>query len=397
MSASVSFYCQKCLAPNPLSADFCVRCGTRLMIVVEPAAAKYQGSSDASLSIDEHLLERISSAENKISRLTERLERSLDLLLRQAQNTYFDRSLMKALIDLLEEDGIVETPRLEKLWDERCKRDAADQDATLQRSVVLNAILTAFTGQDNEEFERLVSDGFSLIEKEKFAKGIKLLTSAAELASTNVPLSIFLGEQYFRLENTKLARHYLSKANEADPQNVHVILLLGLTCADDGEPELAKTLLTDAAQRGGSSFAAHYGLGWLFAAEKKWTLALKEFQQALDSKPSPEAHYALAEFYYKQQRYALALGHLQKSVEMDPSYQEALYMMASIHHRKGDLDLAEEALLKAKKAGGKAESSRRGTSSRPVGNSKPKLMAGNKRLVAAVRADALNGFNRSAS
>ncbi|HET6891982.1 MAG TPA: zinc ribbon domain-containing protein, partial [Pyrinomonadaceae bacterium] len=107
----VAHYCQKCLAANPLGQDFCARCGTRLMIVVEPPAARYE-MAEVGASSEEHLLERISALENRLARLTERLERGLDLLLRQAQNSYFDRALVKALIALLTEDGIVEGPRL---------------------------------------------------------------------------------------------------------------------------------------------------------------------------------------------------------------------------------------------------------------------------------------------
>ena len=32
MASTISHYCQKCLAPNPLGQEFCARCGTRLMI-----------------------------------------------------------------------------------------------------------------------------------------------------------------------------------------------------------------------------------------------------------------------------------------------------------------------------------------------------------------------------
>src|SRR5688572_13324749 len=123
----VSHYCQKCLAANSLGQEFCGRCGTRLMIVVEPTSSRFEGGP-ATLSTDEHLLERISAAENRVARLAERLERSLDLLLRYAQNAYFDRSLIRALVNLLTEDGVVETERLEKMWSERCQRD------TLERS-----------------------------------------------------------------------------------------------------------------------------------------------------------------------------------------------------------------------------------------------------------------------
>src|SRR3989442_13557304 len=122
-------YCKKCLAANPLGQDFCFRCGTRLMIVVEPASMRYDNPEVGSAA-DEHLLERISVLENRLGRLTERLERALDLLLRQAQNSYFDRSLLKSLIGVLDDDGIVENQKLERLWQERCEEDAAAREQT---------------------------------------------------------------------------------------------------------------------------------------------------------------------------------------------------------------------------------------------------------------------------
>jgi hypothetical protein len=126
MRPTVSHYCQKCLAANPLGQEFCARCGTRLMIIVEPSSLRFEVGSTGP-STDEHLLERISAAENRVARLAERLERSLDLLLRYAQNAYFDRSLVRALVSLLAEDGVVQTERLEKLWNERCQHDSAEQ------------------------------------------------------------------------------------------------------------------------------------------------------------------------------------------------------------------------------------------------------------------------------
>ena len=131
MRPTISHYCQKCLAANPLGQEFCARCGTRLMIIVEPSSSRFEAGSTG-LSTDEHLLERISAAENRVARLAERLERSLDLLLRYAQNAYFDRSLVRALVNLLTEDGLVQTERLEKLWSERCQRDAAEQDEVVR-------------------------------------------------------------------------------------------------------------------------------------------------------------------------------------------------------------------------------------------------------------------------
>ena len=75
--SSVLHYCQKCLAANPLGQEFCTRCGTRLMIIVEPLSARYD-AADAAGSSEEHLLERISALENRLERLTEKVERALE-------------------------------------------------------------------------------------------------------------------------------------------------------------------------------------------------------------------------------------------------------------------------------------------------------------------------------
>jgi len=105
------------------------------MLVVEPTSSRFE-ASEVGVSTNEHLLERISATENRITRLAERLERSLDVVLRQAQNSYFDRSLVKALVDVLADDGLINKERLEKLWNERCQEDGDSQAENSHQSTV---------------------------------------------------------------------------------------------------------------------------------------------------------------------------------------------------------------------------------------------------------------------
>jgi len=177
MRPDISHYCQKCLAANPLGQEFCARCGTRLMIVVEPSSARFE-AAPASLSTDEHLLERISAAETRVARLAERLEKSLDLLLRYAQNAYFDRSLIRALVSLLTEDGVVDTERLERMWSERCQRDTVEQEENVQRDELRLRILASGRVSDPQAFEDLVNEGFVLIEDKQLPQGMTPLQRA---------------------------------------------------------------------------------------------------------------------------------------------------------------------------------------------------------------------------
>jgi tetratricopeptide (TPR) repeat protein len=349
MRPTISHYCQKCLAANPLGQEFCNRCGTRLMIVVEPSSSRYE-AGPSSLSTDEHLLERISAAENRVARLAERLERSLDLLLRYAQNAYFDRSLIRALVALLTDDGVVDTERLERMWSERCQRDTVEQEENVHRDELRLRILAEANVSDKQTFEDLINEGFLLIEDKQIPQGISKLQRAAEIAQENTALNLFIGEHFFRRGKTKQARAYLARAHEALPNDLRISLLLGLTCADDGEVELAKDLLSSANARGGSSFAGHYGLGWLFVAEKNWRRALGEFKRALTVRPSPEAHYVLGCLYYELNRDALAVRHLRKATRMDSGYAEAFYLLGQAYERTGRKDLARQALDKANAA-----------------------------------------------
>jgi tetratricopeptide (TPR) repeat protein len=388
MAPTISHYCQKCLAPNQLGQEFCSRCGTRLMIVVEPTSSRFEVGS--ALSTDEHLLERISAAEARTARLAERLERSLDLLLRYAQNAYFDRSLTRALISLLEEDGIVQSGRLEKLWSERCQKDAVEQEENVHRDELRLRILAHAQAMDRRVFEELVNEGFLLIEDKQVQEGINKLQRAAAIEDENAALNLYIGEHFFRRGKTKHARTYLTKAHEALPNDTRVALLLGLTCADDGEVEMAKSLLSNATERGGPSFAGHYGLGWLFVTEKNWRRALGEFKRALTVRPSPEAHYVLGCLYYELNRDGLAVRHLRKAIKMDENYTEAFYLLAQVYERTGRKELARQALERASAAA----RIRKGVPLfQETKSGSRRLMAGaDKRLADALREDALGAF-----
>ena len=397
----IAHYCQKCLAANPLGQDFCSRCGTRLMIVVEPASMRYENSESGPAG-DEHLLERISVLENRLARLAERLERALDLLLRQAQNSYFDRSLLKSLIGLLAEDGVVQNEKLERLWQERCKQDADAQEQSNRRDELRAKIVASYRGTERVAFEQFVTEGFLLIEDENPSDGIRALQRATEMDPNSGPLLSFVGEHFFRTGKTKVARDYLTRAFEASPEDNHVLLLLGLVCGDEGDTERAKELIKTATRRGGSSFAAHYGLGRLFVAEQEWQKALREFKLALVTKPSPEAHYALGCLYYQLRRDSMAVRHLLHAVHMDSAYTEALRLLALVYKRLGKHELARAAFEKA--AG--IDNSQRGKKKPPrddapavpslfrvwLGRHKRLLTGGDARLAEALREDALKAF-----
>src|SRR6266404_4085601 len=117
---TIHHFCQKCRAANPLGQEFCLRCGTRLMIVVQPPSVRVDPAETT--PHEEHLLERLTMLENTLARLAERLEQGLKLLLRQSETTYTHHALVKSLIEVLSECGVVDNDRLESMWRAECAK-----------------------------------------------------------------------------------------------------------------------------------------------------------------------------------------------------------------------------------------------------------------------------------
>jgi tetratricopeptide (TPR) repeat protein len=346
---TVSHYCQKCLAANPLGQELCGRCGTRLMLVVEPPAARYEEGGLVATH-EEHLLERVSALENRLSRLTDKLEKTLDLLLRQAKNSYYDHALVDTLITVLHETGSLDAVKLNKLWKERCRQDDIEQEAKARRQQSRTKIIAAYRGAEQSAFELLVNEGFDLLGEKETAKGIRSLERAAALAATHAQLHALIGEHFFEVGKNTLARDYLERALGSDSKNERVRLLLGLAYGDAGHVERARELLKDSLRNKGESFAARCGLGKLFVAEGKWNEALKDFKSALVARPSPEAHYAVGCVYYQLNRDRMAARHLRKAVEMTEGYTAAYYVLGLALFRLGETERARAALSAASEA-----------------------------------------------
>lgn len=359
------------------------------MIIVEPSTARFEVAEAAASSNDEHLLERISALENRVARLSEKLERSLDLLLRQAQNSHFDRALVKSLVAMLSDGGVIQNERLEQLWIDRCRKDAEQQQESERREELRARIVSGYRGPAIADFEQSVTEGFLLIDDGQVSRGITMLRSAADMSPENSPLLTFIAEYFFRLGKTSRAKRYLERAYRASPADRRVSLLLGLTCADDGDTDRAKELLGDAMRLGGSSFAAHYGLGRVFVAEENWRKALREFKLALATKGSPEAHYALACLYFQLDRDSLATRHLRKALELDETYGEASRLLELIRERAQQKRLTHQYLEKSRAEAAKPifvaplfKSNRTGT--------RRLITGGDRRLAEALRQDALS-------
>ncbi|MDQ3805336.1 MAG: hypothetical protein M3416_16090, partial [Acidobacteriota bacterium] len=141
-------YCQRCLADNPVGQESCFRCGTRLMLVVEPSSMRFEDEGLGGVGIEEHLLERVSALENHLLRLAERLAQVVELLLRQTRSVQQEHLLLDTLITALSEARAISKQGVESAWRDRLERDTADFEAKARREELCARAVGQYAGPE---------------------------------------------------------------------------------------------------------------------------------------------------------------------------------------------------------------------------------------------------------
>jgi tetratricopeptide (TPR) repeat protein len=334
-------FCQRCKTSNPLEAEHCVSCGTRLLII--------SGAQDNSAllatsdhTLEEHLLERISTLEAALGRMQGRFEQLLELAQQQATGSFYDHMMIEALSEILAETGLVSTDELEQRWRVRVARH---YEETIERERLderCGQIISNFRGPMREEFINLVEEGAQLVSEGHPRRGLRLLEQALALDEQNIELIFTVGECYFQFGKATDATGYLRRVVALDDNHFGARLLLGLLSGDAGESELAKLHLQHALALDKDSFAAHYGLGRLLACEGKISAALAHLKRALALKPTPEMHYLVGRAYWEQGQAERALKHLRKAVRLDPRFDAALYSLGWLYWQSNRPNEARE-------------------------------------------------------
>src|SRR2546421_1987755 len=147
-------FCQRCRTANELGEELCARCGTRLMLLVEPTAARFEERS-TSTGMEERLLERVTSIENSISRLIDKLEQMAELMLKQSRSAYFDHALLDTLVTVLSEAGVVSREKLEAILRERYRNETATIDTKARRVEICERVPERYPREERALFTQL--------------------------------------------------------------------------------------------------------------------------------------------------------------------------------------------------------------------------------------------------
>ena len=308
-----------------MGEESCQKCGCRLMIISYPDA-----QNSPLPAWEEHLLERISSLEQSVGRLDDRLNEIHDLVHQLATESFYDHTMIESIAGTLKRLQIVGKRELENDWQRRVTQRLIESEERERFEARKKDFLNAFRGKDKKLFAKLVDEGSRCFVERNYQRALRALEKAFAIDPQNSEVGIFLGKIYFEFENFSSAGKCLRCVLKFNPQHFEANLLAGLLAKQKGDYSRARIHLTNAADISQTSPAAHVLLGSVLLTLRENHLALSHFSRALDLKPSPQMYLLIGAIYSRQGRLSPAIKHIEKAIEMDPRCDEAFFQLGLV-------------------------------------------------------------------
>jgi len=335
--------CQVCGTANELDREICRKCQSKLLVVSgTPESYDETAPDEDGVSLDEHLLERVSVLEEVVKRSAETLRMLLDAASRQERNGFVAQTGLLALKDLLERKGLVSEEEMVDLWETRVDQHMAvlaKRERFLERK---ERMLGGTSGPRRDRFRSLLGDAevaFYALEPDK---AVKILEEAYKLDRTNAELAFFLGETYFNEGESERAAAMLRQVLGKEPSHFEALVYAGVLESDAGQPERALELLKTAVSVKPDAFLPYFAVGALLALSGQLPKAEAYLKQALGVEENAQAYSLLGAIAYERGRLAEAIDALQKAVRLDPEDEEALYQLGLCYLDRGWTQKAAE-------------------------------------------------------
>ncbi|MCS6823838.1 MAG: tetratricopeptide repeat protein [Cytophagaceae bacterium] len=120
----------------------------------------------------------------------------------------------------------------------------------------------------------------------QFQKALQNYQSALYLDSLHATAYAYMGEYYYLMQHSNLAHKMLDKALSIQPGHSYALTHKGLVYFESGEPEKAYPFLNAAIQADSQNAMLYYNRGYCHFAEKKYTLAIQDFEKGLVLNPN---------------------------------------------------------------------------------------------------------------
>ena len=323
-------YCQSCGVLNAADHEFCSRCQQKLLVVsgkTNPEDQAFESPSEEQYSLDEHLLERISIAEEAVKRTTEAIRKLHAALGKQERNILINQTGLATMRELLESKRLVARHEWAELWEAKMNYQMLALEKRERFGLLKARIAALYQGDKKKAFERLLDDAEFALFAFDIERAIGFLESAYKLDQTNYELAYFIGETYFNEGEPDKALIYFKGVLEAAPEHYEGLVYSGVIHHERGEGARAEKLLKRAVGLYPESFLPHFSLGAMYAGKGQLALATVLLEKAAAIEPVPQALYLLGSCFYEMGKLGPSIHYLQEVVRHDPAFEDAYHLL----------------------------------------------------------------------
>jgi pentatricopeptide repeat protein len=322
--------CQTCSAYNEDDREFCYRCQNKLLVLsgstsFEDDDLDEYESEEEDLSLDEHLLERVSAIEEIVKRSAETIRSLVDAVQKHERAIFINQTGLLSVKELLEKKNVLTSDEVVELWESKMGEQMLALEKKQRFVERKDRMVSLFRGDKRERFLLLVADAEAAFDGFDPERGIKHLEEAFRLDRDNYELSFFLGEMFFNDGNLDRAKAYLERTIEVQPDHFDAAVFYGVLLHERQDLKGAERWLRRAIQISQESFLPYFSLGAIYARKGKLLRAQKFLEKAIQLEAIPQAYFLLGTIFYEKGQLERAIRSFQAALKLDPDYEEAIY------------------------------------------------------------------------
>ena len=321
--------CQTCSALNEDDREYCFRCQNKLLVLSgltafeEDEVEDYEDDGD--LSLDEHLLERVSAIEEIVKRSAETIRTLVDAIQKHERAIFINQTGLLSVKEILEKKNVLSSDEVVELWESKMGEQMLALEKKQRFTERKDRIMSLFRGDKRERFLQLLADAESAIDAFDPDRGMKNLEEAFKLDRDNYELSFFLGEMLFNDGNLDRAKSYLERTLEVQPDHFDAAVFYGVLLHERQDLKGAERWLRRAIQISQESFLPYFSLRAIYARKGKLLRAQKFLEKAIQLEAIPQAFFLLGTIFYEKGQLERAIRSFQGALKLDPDYEEAIY------------------------------------------------------------------------
>lgn len=318
--------CPHCGVRNRTDESVCAACGKRMLVVSSGGAdAGLSTAAERSVSLEEHLLERVSLLEEALRGALESQQRTLAALRRLERSALAGHAGLAAFEELLTERRAIDAEDLRRRW----SRNLRESLLAMEKREVLEsrrrAIQAEFAGGDPERFAALLDEATEAFAALDANGALDDLERALELDPSNPQLASLVGELDFLAGRPRRALRHFTNTLRRDPEQYEALVYSGILMHHAGEFEQADRNLHRAVELRPDEFLGWFALGALHSDMDDLRQANVYLERAVEVDRVAAALSLLGRNYRRLGKPGRAAAVLEEALELDAGDSETRY------------------------------------------------------------------------